>query len=174
MLYLYIIIGLVIIIAGIYVEARNGNYDDEEDGEDDVDDKLPYRKKYYLFSEAEKKFYDVLKTALKDEYLIFAKVRVADLLYSSKSKRSWQTDFNRIKAKHIDFVICDKEKISPLVAIELDDSSHNRYDRKQRDNFIDEAFKVAQLPLLHIKNSYQYDQQSLLNQIQTCLNKNRL
>lgn len=37
----------------------------------------------------------------------------------------------------INFVLCDKENIEPLIAIELDDSSHGRPDRMARDIFID-------------------------------------
>lgn len=156
------------VILALYFERRD--QEEGEEGDEGQDSSLPYRKKYYLFSEAEKKFYDVLKVVLKENYLIFAKVRVADLIYYPSRRGKWQSNFNRIKAKHVDFVICDKFKISPILVIELDDSSHNRYDRQKRDNFIDQAFNVAQLPILHIKNSYQYNPQELLKQIQSSLN----
>jgi len=43
-----------------------------------------------------------------------------------------------------------------LCAVELDDRSHERSDRQQRDAFLDKAFKKAKLPLFHIpcKKSY--------------------
>ena len=38
----------------------------------------------------------------------------------------------------------------PLVGMELDDRSHQRADRKERDEFVNEVFKAAGLPLLHV------------------------
>jgi len=163
----YLIIILIFIFAtAFYLEYREHRYYDDYDEEKyDGQDLLPYHKKYYLFSIAEKRFYDILKSFLKDEYLVFGKVRVADLLYYPKRQRDWLSRFNRIKAKHVDFVICDKNKICPLIVIELDDLSHNRYDRKERDNFIDKIFGEAKLPILHIKNPYDYDLPSLQKEI---------
>ena len=58
--------------------------------------------------------------------------------------------------KRQDFLVCDNLSLKPLVAIELDDKSHQQSNRVQRDAFVDEVFKAANLPLLHIpvKNSY--------------------
>jgi hypothetical protein len=50
----------------------------------------------------------------------------------------------------VDFVICDPKTMVPQFALELDDSSHNRPDREERDAFVDQVFAAAELPLLHI------------------------
>ena len=38
----------------------------------------------------------------------------------------------------------------PLVGVELDDRSHERSSRQERDGFVDEVFRVAGLPLMHL------------------------
>lgn len=43
----------------------------------------------------------------------------------------------RIQSKHIDFVICDQNLYVKGI-VEIDDNSHNRQDKQQRDLFIDE------------------------------------
>ena len=44
----------------------------------------------------------------------------------------------KIQSKHVDFVITDKDaRIKAIV--ELDDNSHNKPDRMERDNFVDEV-----------------------------------
>ena len=55
-----------------------------------------------LFSEAERYFFLVLKQALSDEYEIFAKVRIADILTPDHalSRRNWNTAFYKISSKH--------------------------------------------------------------------------
>lgn len=163
----YLIIILIFIFAvAIYFKIKDNEYDDYDEAEhDEESDYTFYRKKYYLFSIAEKRFYDILKSFLKDEYLIFDKVRIADLLYYPMKRRSWRAHFNRIQSKHADFVICDKNKISPLLVIELDDSSRNRYDRRKRDNFVDKIFEEAKLPILYVKNYYNNDFNELQNKI---------
>ncbi len=41
--------------------------------------------------------------------------------------------------------------MQPLAGVELDDSSHNRKDRQDRDVFVEQAFSAAQLPLGRIR-----------------------
>ena len=119
--------------------------------------KFPYAKKEYLLSEAEKKFYFVLVKILGNDYLIFPKVRMADLFYMPKMSNSrFYHYFNKIQSKHVDFLICDKENIRPLLAIELDDSSHYKMDRILRDKLVDKIFEGAKLPIYHVAVSPNY------------------
>ena len=82
---------------------------------------------------------------------ILSKVRVADLVtpQSNLSHSEWHTYFNKIKAKHIDFLLCKPENLYPLLAIELDDGSHSTQDRKDRDILVDKIFEKAGIPLIH-------------------------
>ena len=128
--------------------------------------KFPYVKKEYLMSEAEKKFFFVLKKILGNDYFIFSKVRMADLLYLPKmSNSNFYHYFNKIQSKHVDFLICDKEDIRPLLVIELDDSTHLKFNRHLRDELNDKIFEGVKLPILHIRISSDYDEESLLSQI---------
>ena len=56
-----------------------------------------------------------------------------------------------IDRKSVDFVLFDKEYFSPFMIIELDDSSHEREDRKIRDGFVDSICQKAEIPIKHIK-----------------------
>lgn len=124
--------------------------------------KFPYIKKEYLMSEAEKKFFFVLQEILGKDYLIFSKVRMADLLYLPKMSNSrFYHYFNKIQSKHVDFLICDKENIKSLLVIELDDSSHLKAGRFLKDKLVDKIFEGAKLPILHIKASGNYDKDVL-------------
>lgn len=114
-------------------------------------DALPYRKKDYLLTKAERSFYEVLRAVVVDEMLIFAKVRLADLVWLPKGTTNWQAHFNRVQSKHIDFVLCDLQKIAPVLAIELDDASHGRDSRQRRDLFVNAALNGAGLPILRVK-----------------------
>jgi hypothetical protein len=122
---------------------------------------LPYIRRQYLLTLAEKNFYRVLEAAAGDRYVIFAQVRLADVLLIRKGAANRQRWLNRINSKHLDFVLCDPEKISPLLGIELDDASHERPDRQERDKFVDEALKVAGLPCLRVPARRSYNVKEL-------------
>ncbi|MEZ6129980.1 MAG: DUF2726 domain-containing protein [Planctomycetaceae bacterium] len=127
---------------------------------------LPYQRKDYLLTKAERSFLGVLQNAVGNQYLIFAKVRLADLVFIPRGTDKRQSHFNRIQSKHIDFVLCDHDVVRPLLAIELDDSSHNRADRQERDGFVDSALAAAGLPILHVTARSGYNVQELANAIQ--------
>jgi len=117
----------------------------------------PYERRGQLLTETERLFYHVLQSSAGDRWTVMAMVRIADLLKvtpRARKRQSWQ---NRINSKHIDFVLCDPESLEPQVCVELDDPSHDRPDRQQRDEFVDNAFDAAGLPLLRIKTSRKYD-----------------
>jgi hypothetical protein len=126
-------------------------------------EKLPYQLRNTLLSAAEFSFYKVLEDAVKNKLKIQCKVRLADIFYTSYGTNIYH--FNRITGKHVDFLLCDMQTMRPILGIELDDSSHSQPDRKARDIFVDEVFKVAQLPLLHIQAKRAYSPEVLLVQI---------
>lgn len=112
-----------------------------------------------LLSKAERSFYGVLLQALEGEAsTVFAKVRVADVLKPAKGLRrgAWQSAFNAISSKHFDFIVCSSTYSSVQMAIELDDASHNKPERKQRDAVLAAACESAGLPLLRFQAARGY------------------
>lgn len=100
--------------------------------------KIPYRKRS-LLTKNEYWFYKSLKeTADKYGYGILTKIRLADLVeVSGEADRSeYMKYFAKIKAKHIDFILCKKENLYPELLIELNDNSHKAEDRIKRDEFV--------------------------------------
>lgn len=118
----------------------------------------PYRLTGGFLSKAERSFFGVLCQAIGEHGLVFAKVRVADVLAVkpglSASKR--QSAFNRIQAKHFDFLVCSTADAKPLLAIELDDKSHYRTARVKRDAFLNRAAEAAGLPLMRVQAKQTY------------------
>ena len=127
---------------------------------------LPYRKKDYLLTAAERSFYEVLCSVLDGQLLVFAKVRLADLVYMPKGTANRQTHFTRIQSKHVDFVLCTRDKLSPVLVIELDDASHEEEARRDRDTFVDAALTAAGLPILHIPAQRSYVPAELAGAVQ--------
>ena len=110
---------------------------------------LPYRKRDDFLSAAEASFYRVLRTVVHERALVFCKVRLADILFVPRSE-NYQRHQNRIAQKHVDFLLCDPTTFQPIAGIELDDQSHSKSRRVERDNFCRDAFSAAGLPLIQI------------------------
>ncbi|MDE0856523.1 MAG: DUF2726 domain-containing protein [Nevskia sp.] len=125
-----------------------------------------YRRKDFL-SKAERSFFGVLQQAVDREGLIFAKVRLADLLTpaAGPADGGWQSAFNRIQSKHVDFILCSLGDLTPKLAIELDDASHRQARRKERDQFLETACQSAGLPLLRVPAHRDYAVRQLREQI---------
>ncbi len=123
---------------------------------------LSYRVRDDFLSSAERSFYHVLRTAVGDWAVICPKVSLGDLFYAKSGVHRTNNNLNnRIRQKHIDFLLCDPRSTQPLLGIELDDSSHSRADRQERDTFVDQVFAVAGLPLFRQPLQAAYDVRSL-------------
>ncbi|NJK34557.1 MAG: DUF2726 domain-containing protein [Oscillatoriales cyanobacterium SM2_2_1] len=117
-----------------------------------------YKVRGALLTPAEVRFYRALKESVGDRLVIFSKVRVADVLTpeTGLNKSHWQRAFNKISAKHFDFVLCDPDELTVSVVIELDDRSHQKPSRMDRDNFLNLAVQSSELKMLRftVKAAY--------------------
>lgn len=96
-------------------------------------EKLPYEMNETILTERERSFYRILRPiADKLELQICPKVRVADIVLIKKGTRDWQKWFNKIRSKHVDFLLCDYD-MNIVLIIELDDRSHETERAKKND-----------------------------------------
>lgn len=111
-----------------------------------------YKKRPYLLTQNEYHFYKALVPIANEKSLtICPKVRLADIIEPQKGQH-WKGAFAKIKSKHIDFLLCEGPLI-PILAIELDDNSHNRAERIERDQFVDQALQQSGIPIIHTQGN---------------------
>ncbi len=132
----------------------------------------PYQKEPTLFTPAERSFLGVLEQALGDEFRIMGKVRLADVLkvkpgIAGPERRK---ALNKIQSKHLDFVACDPSSLTIEFAVELDDKSHERRDRQDRDAFLDKAMETTGLPIIRFAVKASYSVQEVRDTIAARLN----
>ena len=141
---LYLILIIIIILLAINTFLNKFTIADKNDNNNNYNNDS-YERKEYLMTKNELKFYKQLKKITdKLELTIFAQVSLYQVIRNKNFK-----DFNKIKSKSIDFVITENNgKIK--MCIELDDKSHNKNNRIERDNFINEIFNQANMKLLRI------------------------
>lgn len=136
--------------------------------EPDPEEKLPYRTRDDFFSHTELSFYHVLKSIIGTRLTILAKVRLTDIFYITRPNENYSYH-GKIAQKHIDFLICRPKTMKPIMAIELDDASHNRSDRIERDEFVDKVFETAELPLIRVPAQRTYNTQEITSLLKNAL-----
>jgi hypothetical protein len=119
-----------------------------------------------LLTPAERSFFGVLQQAVGSEYQ--AKVRLADIVrpVRNPSRSGWQSAFNRIASKHVDFVLCDAARLGVVAVIELDDRTHERFERGVRDSLVDSALADARIPVLRVSARQAYSPVQIREQVQ--------
>src|SRR6185295_20274184 len=118
-LFATIIVGLVIVAL---VSLRDGP--------------LPYERRGGLLSPAAINFLHSLQLAVREDWLIFSMVRLADIIKVRPKTRKFQSWNSRIQGKHLDFVLCDVDTLDVKLAIELEDPTAGR---GSRDRFLNTA-----------------------------------
>ena len=132
--------------------------------------RFPYVRKDYLFSPGEKRFYEFITRLLGDEYLLLSKVRLTDLfVLPGMPTRRYNRSLRKVESGYIDFVVCDKRDFSPVLAIELEDVFRGEPEHIKRERFVDELFRHARLPIVHVDESASYDRADFLKRVQTVM-----
>ena len=89
--------------------------------------KLPFIKKVNTLTNSEKYFFRFLENLpiVKENYFVFPQLSISKLVtLPDNLKRNWAL-LNKIDRKSVDFVLFDRGTLNPILAIELDGSSHD-------------------------------------------------
>jgi len=111
-----------------------------------------YTAKSLPMTRTEAEFFDVLNEAVQDRYFVFPQIHLSAVLSPAVKGQDWGYAFRHINGKSVDYVLCDKETLRPTYAIELDDYTHQKRDRIERDSEVERIFAEADLPLVRFKN----------------------
>ena len=113
---------------------------------------------------AELNFYRVLTRVLAGRGHVLAQVALNRVLFlpGQPARGSWS---NKMRGRSLDFLVCDPATLRPMVAIELDDSSHDRPDRRARDDDVERLLSAAGLPFVRFKCRRTYHTQSVADAV---------
>ena len=120
-----------------------------------IDFSTAYQAKYLLTKNEWSQYKQLKKIADIKGYVIGPKVRLFDIIEPKKGHEKYKTLMYKIQSKHVDFVICDKD-LRIKAVIELDDSSHEKADRKERDAFVDLILRSVGYRVIHTRYVTEY------------------
>ena len=150
------VLGAVSFAVALATKKQGGGGDEPK-----PDEALPYGKREWLLTKAERSFLGALEAGIGKagvDVRVMCKVRLADLVFVSKGlERGDRTRAqNRVNMKHVDFVLVSRDEVRPMLVIELDDASHQREDRAKRDVFVDRVFAAAGVRIEHVRAQQAY------------------
>lgn len=124
-----------------------------------------------ILTTAERAFYTVLSEVAGAEFVVLAKVRMADVVRPRRGPvgKEWAKAFRRLADQHIDFVLCRASDMVVLCAIELDASGTVSPLAAARRQEMSQVFEIAELPLLRFQSQPAYRLQSVAEEIAQAL-----
>ncbi len=160
------ILGIVLLVVlfavGLAIVIARQDTGGEDEGRKTI---YQYGTKKFFLTRAEHDCYDALVAAVGSGYYIFPQVHLPAIVDNKIVGQNWNAAFRHINGKSVDFVLCDKAYISPKLAIELDDKTHERPERKERDIEVERVLSEAGLPLLRIENRGHFNPSDLAQRI---------
>lgn len=122
-----------------------------------------YEKKDALLSHAERLLFDALQSAVAADYWLLAKISVTDVI-ETKSTQGGALP-NPFPGKQFAFVVCAKNTLQILCAIEFNEKIQTQDSSTLSDSSLASICAKAKIPLLNISRQLKYDAQQLRAQI---------
>jgi len=127
---------------------------------------FPFDSKATVFTPAEKNFQNLVEKALGDEYRVLNRVKLSDILTIRKgvSTKAGQTAFSNANNKYLDFVICQRDSMKLVGAVDLVDTQGKGY-KVKKDWFVSGALEASAIPHIRIKVKPNYS----VDEIRACI-----
>jgi hypothetical protein len=132
-------------------------------------ERLPYRLRESFMSTPELALLRALQDMIGRHYVICPKVSLNDIFYIVRPNENVHF-FNKIFRKHVDFLLCDPNTLKPAIGVELV-KPVSRNETRDADQFMNDLFLSAGLPLVHVLSSERYVQSDLTELFQLAIMK---
>ena len=132
---------------------------------------FPFRRRAQLYSPAERGFIELLESAVGHEFRILCRVRLADIISvraGTKQKHS-KIALSKAVGKQLDFVLCSKQTMDPILAIDLVSQQGKEGYKKTKDWFVSGSLDAAKVAHMRIKVKSGYSVNEVRESIETKL-----
>lgn len=157
--YLYIFIAICAVGYAIYTYFTSGN--SNADTTEIKKTLYNYQSKQYFMTKSENDFFRMLNSVAGDRYLIFPQVHLSAILDEKIKGQNWKAAFKHINGKSVDYVLCDRQTLKPIYAVELDDYTHSYSNRQERDQEVERMFQSAGIPLVRFNDYKTLNQEDI-------------
>lgn len=134
------------------------------------DDEPSYLRRESLLLEHEQRYFTTLTQVVGHHARVFPKVRLSDFIQPHGVNPEQRAHWMRVQRRCVDFLLCSPNNLSPVLAIDLDTrAKKRRRDASPGGDVLDKALKTADIPLLRIRATREYDPHEVLHQIRLAL-----
>ena len=134
-------------------------------------ERLPYRLREQFLSTTELSLLFVLKEMADDRYVICPKVSLNDIFYIQRPNENVHF-YNKIFRKHVDFLLCEPDTMQPAFGVDLvRPYAKGKDETRSVDQFMDDLFLSAGLPLIHVPSSENYELNNLVQLFKSAVQK---
>lgn len=114
---------------------------------------FPFKRRTQLFTPVEHSFLELIESAVGHQYRVMCRVKLSDILMLRQrtDKKQGEAALSRASGRHLDFVLCSRDDMSPVVAIDLVHNNGKDGYKTQRDWFVSGALDASRIPHLRIK-----------------------
>ncbi len=133
------------------------------------DESLPYRLREHFLSTPEIALYRTLLEMSEGRYVLCPKVALNDIFWIVRPNENVHY-FNKIFRKHVDFLLCQPRTFKPEIGVELV-KPISKNETRNSDQFMEDLFLTAGLPLVHIPSSEYYEIADVISLFQLAVTK---
>jgi energy-converting hydrogenase Eha subunit A len=149
------IIAIIIVVVAIIIKLRESPIRSPKNNQ------YNYQAKQYFMTRTESEFFLMLDKAVGYRYYIFPQAHLSAILNHKVPGQNWKNAFRHINGKSVDYVLCDKQTLKTVYAIELDDYTHQYRNRQQRDEEVERMLSSAGIQLIRISDYKSFDINSI-------------
>ena len=117
-----------------------------------------------IMSDYERKFYNILKE-LENNYIIVPQLNLASVIKKINNNRYYSELF-----RNIDFAIFSKDYSRLLLLIEINDKTHQKRNRRDRDLKVQKICNDVNVKLIKFYTNYPNDKEYVINRVKKELN----
>lgn len=120
-----------------------------------------------LLTKAQAAFYNILRLAVEEQYLVFAQVPLWSLVHirakDPKDSPVATSFLNKISKQRVDFVLVHPGTLAVAKVVELDDPAQSRGHRSTRDRWVRVIFQTAGIEWVKLNAEQAFTVPSLAN-----------
>lgn len=129
-----------------------------------------YLRRDSLLLEHEQHYFRALTQVVENYARVFPKVRLSDLVQPQGVQPEQRAHWMRVQRRCVDFLLCSPNNLAPVLAIDLDTrAKKRRRAQSPGGDVLDKALKTANIPLLRVRATREYDKYEVLRQIRLAL-----
>jgi hypothetical protein len=134
-----------------------------------INEHLPFRLRKKFLSFTELSLFSVLQEMAEGNYVVCPKVALNDIFFIQRPNENIHF-YNKIFRKHVDFLLCEPDGMKPTFGVELV-KPIAKEDTRSADQFMENLFLSAGLPLVHVPSGEKYELADLVQLFHLALMK---